>query len=122
MMPRTLIVTFALALLTASAPAALAHAYPKTMDPPADSTLTTPPQEIVINFTEGIDPHFSSLEVLNARGKRVDRNDAHLAPHNDRRFIVDVSALAPGTYKVVWSVTAVDTHKTHGSYNFTIAP
>lgn len=120
-MSRMLVSLFACALLAATGPAALAHAYPKTMDPPANSALTTPPKEIVINFTEGIDLDFSSLEVLDSHGQRVDRNDAHLAPHNARQFIVDVSSLAPGTYKVVWSVTAVDTHKTHGSYDFTIA-
>lgn len=121
-MSRTLVTLFACTLLAATGRAALAHAYPKTMDPPANSTLTNPPQQIVINFTEGIDPEFSSLEVFNSEGKRVDRNDARLAPHNARQFIVDVLSLVPGTYKVVWSVTAVDTHKTHGSYDFTIAP
>jgi hypothetical protein len=31
-------------------------------------------------------------------------------------------ALKPGVYTVTWHVVSVDTHKTQGSFNFTVAP
>lgn len=110
----------AAALLVATAAPALAHAYPKTMAPAPNSTVNAPPKEVVINFTQALIPNFSSLEVVNSAGERVDRNDAHVAPHDHQRYIIDLTSLAPGTYKAIWHATSVDTHKTHGSYNFTV--
>ncbi len=108
-------------LLLASPAAALAHAFPTGTNPPVGSTLKAAPTEVVIDFTEELEPHFSSIEVLNAHGARVDKNDAHLAPGNAKRFIVDLSRLPPGTYKVIWHATSIDTHKTGGSFRFTVA-
>ena len=33
---------------------------------------------------------------------------------------VSVPTLPPGTYKVVWSAVAVDTHHTTGTFTFTV--
>jgi methionine-rich copper-binding protein CopC len=33
---------------------------------------------------------------------------------------ISLKALPPGTYKVRWHVLSVDTHKTEGSYSFTV--
>ena len=112
----------AAAFLLASAGAALAHAFPTTTNPPVGSTLKTAPHEVVINYTEGIIPNFSSLEVVHASGGRVDRDDAHLGPAGAKQFVVDLGPLPPATYKVIWHATSVDTHKTQGSFNFTVAP
>lgn len=108
------------ACLLLSAVPALAHSFPKTESPAANSTVATAPEAVTIEFTEALEPHFSSLHVLNAQHHRVDRNDAHLAPNDAKRFSVDLQALPPGTYTVVWHATSVDTHKTHGSYRFTV--
>jgi copper resistance protein C len=110
------------AFLLAWAGSALAHAFPTTTNPPVGSTLKTAPQQVLINFTEEIEPDFSSLEVVNAQGTRVDKNDDHLGPQGAKQFVVDLGPLTPGTYKVVWHATSVDTHKTQGSFNFTVAP
>ncbi len=112
----------ATALLLSSSGYALAHAFPTTTNPPAGSTLKMAPTQVVINFTEEIEPHFSTLEVVNATGTRLDKNDAHIGPQGAKQFVVDLSPLTPGTYKVIWHATSVDTHKTQGSFNFTVAP
>jgi len=121
-MLRTSSCALAAGFLLASAGAALAHAFPTTTNPPVGSTLKTAPRAVVINYTEGIIPSFSSLEVVNANGARVDKNDAHLGPSGAKEFVVDLNPLPPGTYKVIWHATAVDTHKTQGSFNFTVSP
>ncbi len=112
----------AAALLLAFNASAFAHAFPTTTDPAAGSTLRKAPHQVVINFTEGIIPNFSSLEVVNASGARVDKNDAHLGPAGAKQFVVDLAPLAAGTYKVIWHATAEDTHKTQGSFDFTLTP
>lgn len=107
--------------LAASAGQAYAHARLRTATPAVESTVA-PPQEVAISFTEGIEPRFSTIEVKDAAGKRVDKQDAHTAPSDNKLFSVGLPQLAPGPYTVVWRVTAVDTHKTEGTFKFTVKP
>jgi methionine-rich copper-binding protein CopC len=76
---------------------------------------------VVIGYSEGVEPHFSTIVVQNAKGERVDKRDVHLAG-DATHLAVGLPALPPGTYTVVWHATSVDTHKTQGSYSFSIAP
>jgi methionine-rich copper-binding protein CopC len=115
-------VTLAAAMVCAGIPAALAHAFLDTANPAVGATLTTAPAEVTITFTEGLEPDFSSLTVEDQSGQRVDLGDAHTAPGNPMRFSVGLKPLKPGNYKVLWHATSVDTHKTNGSYGFTVTP
>ena len=102
--------------------AAQAHAHLRTAAPAVGSTDQASPPEVAITFTEAIEPRFSTIEVQDAAGRRVDKNDVHTAPANNKILGVSVPQLAPGSYTVVWHVTAVDTHKTEGKFQFTIRP
>ncbi len=108
-------------MLALSAPA-LAHAFLKSATPAVGSTVPAAPAQVVITFTEGVEPGFSTIEVQDAVGKRVDKGDVHAAPGDNTRLAVGLNPLTPGTYKVVWHATSVDTHKTEGSFAFTVAP
>jgi methionine-rich copper-binding protein CopC len=109
-------------VLCAGIPAALAHAFLDRANPAVGATLTVVPTEVTITFTEGLEPDFSSLAVEDASGQRVDLDDAHTAPHDATQFSVGLKPLKPGSYKVLWRATSVDTHKTSGSYSFTVVP
>ena len=63
---------------------------------------------------------FSTIEVHDASGAAIAAGKPHLAPDNNRRLVIDLPKLPPGTYTVIWHVTSVDTHKTEGSYQFTV--
>jgi hypothetical protein len=119
---RITLVIFAAAALLASPGAVLAHSFPRTAEPAAGSTVPSALTAVVINFTEALEPHFSGLQVFDTQGHQVDKKDAHVDPHDSKRFSVDLTSLTAGTYKVVWHATSVDTHKTQGSYTFTVAP
>jgi methionine-rich copper-binding protein CopC len=82
--------------------------------------LPAAPAEVTVTLSEEIEPKFSMIEVRDAKGARVDKNDAHLAPDDAKRLIVSLQPLDPGSYKVNWKVTSVDTHKTHGSFSFKV--
>ena len=101
---------------------ALAHAFLKSATPPVGSTLQAAPTNVVIDYTEGVEPKFSTVEVQDAAGVRVDSGDVHTAAGNDKQLMVGLKLLKPGSYKVVWHVTATDTHKTEGAYTFTVNP
>jgi copper(I)-binding protein len=108
-------------ILLASAGAAFAHAHLWSPSPPVDSTVTMMPSEVAIAFTEGVDPRFSSIEVTSANAQRVDNGQLHLVGGDAKRLAIGLQALTPGTYTVVWHATSVDTHKTDGTYQFTVA-
>ena len=110
----------AILFVLAASGAALAHAHLKDSSPPANAVLAAAPPEVAVELSEGIEAKFSSIEVRDAKGVRVDKNDPHLATGNAKRLVVSLPPLGPGTYKVDWKVTSVDTHKTHGSFSFTV--
>lgn len=46
-----------------------------------------------------------------------------LDPADDKAVVISLPGrLAAGTYTVHWTVVSVDTHRTQGTYTFTIAP
>ena len=102
--------------------AAHSHAHLRTAAPAVGSTVQASPPEVAITFTEGVEPRFSTIEVQDAAGRRVDRNDVHTTLGDNKVLSVGVPQLAPGLYTVNWHATAVDTHKTEGKFQFTIRP
>ena len=108
---------FALAPLTASA-----HAHLKTAAPAVDSTVRPAPTDVAIDFTEGVEPAFSSIAVLGPLGEHQESGPPRTAQGNDKHLFVPVKPLQPGVYTVQWHATSVDTHKTEGTYRFTVAP
>lgn len=110
-----------LSTAAASGPA-FAHAHLRSAAPAVDSTVAAAPREVAITFSEGVEPKFSTIEVDDPAGKRVDKQDTHTAPGDAKVLSVGLPPLPPGTYKVIWHATAVDTHKTEGSFTFTVKP
>jgi methionine-rich copper-binding protein CopC len=119
---RSPILIFSFVLLLVGSVAAEAHAFLKTASPPVGGTVSTAPTEVAINFTEGVEPKFSAIEVRDDAGARVDRADPHNGPGGKTRLIVSIGALKPGSYAVSWSAVSVDTHHTEGKFTFTVAP
>lgn len=101
--------------------AAAAHAFLAKASPAVGSTVPSAPAELSIDFTQGVEPAFSRIEVSDASGARVDRNDPH-AEGGDSRLAVGLKPLPPGRYLVSWQAVSVDTHRTQGSFSFTVAP
>jgi len=98
-----------------------AHAFLEQAEPAVGSTVQVSPSEVRVLFTEKIEPALSSVEVLDASGKEVDKRDVHLDSSNHALLHVSLPQLKAGTYKVVWRVVSVDTHVTNGSFSFRIA-
>ncbi len=109
-------------LLTLWTAAAGAHAFPERSEPRVGAVLWTAPAEVRIWFDGNIEPAFSRVTVTDAAGQRIDRGDPHVDPQNRRLLQVGLPPLAPGVYKVTWSVLAVDGHRTQGDYKFTVKP
>ncbi len=89
-------------------------------DPKVGSTVTNSPAEIKMWFTQNLEPAFSSVEVKDAKGKQVDKKDAHFDDKDKSLFILSLPSLPDGTYTVTWHAVSVDTHRTQGHFEFTI--
>ena len=98
---------------------ASAHAFLKGATPAVGSTVQQPPTQVVITFSEGVEPQFSTITVQDASGMNVETGGVHLEGGNTH-LAIGLKALRAGDYKVVWHATAVDTHKTEGSFTFTV--
>ena len=98
-----------------------AHAFLASASPPVGSTGPAP-STVTITFTEAVEPAFSTITVSNARGERVDSGEVSTASTDGRKLRVGLKPLGAGTYTVVWKITSVDTHKTEGTFTFTVSP
>ena len=112
--------TFNVVLLLLAIPGwsttAHAHAFLDHASPAVGSTVSSP-GAVTLYFTEQLEPKFSGAEVHSAGGGRVD----HGASVSGNVVRLGVAGLTPGSYSVTWHVLSVDTHKTQGSFGFTVA-
>ena len=102
--------------------AAFAHARLDHANPAVGSTVTQPPTEISLWFTEALEAKFSTIEVRDAQGRPMQAGPATLARGNTAQLRVPLKPLPPGTYKVIWRVLSVDTHRTQGDFIFRVGP
>jgi len=100
---------------------AAAHAHPASEEPKAGATLTAAPDRVAIVFDDDLESLFAKLDVVNAAGGNEDAQSP-VVGSDARTLSVRLKPLAPGIYKVEWGVVAKDSHRTQGSYNFTVAP
>jgi hypothetical protein len=99
-----------------------AHAFLDHADPKVGSTVNAAPSRIRLWFTERLEPAFSTAEIADASGKRVEGASARIDGNDPTSMQITVPALKPGRYTVKWRVLSVDTHVTQGDYSFTLAP
>lgn len=110
--------SFFLATLFIVAPLAIAHTHPTEMMPAAGSTVSAP-GNIMIHFSEPLEPKFSSISVIDDGGHVVNKEASVCAP-DAKSMSVKLPALKPGTYTVEWVGVATDTHRSQGDYKFTV--
>jgi copper resistance protein C len=116
-MKRSMIM-LALALALASGTiAAHAHAALERADPREGSSLPSAPQQVTLWFTQRLEPAFSTITVTDASGQEVTDGKASV---DGKIMRVALRAVGPGTYQVNWRALSVDTHKTEGSFSFTV--
>jgi methionine-rich copper-binding protein CopC len=115
-------ITVFLGLTWACAPSTFAHAFLDHSAPRVGSTVSAAPTELVLSFTQELEPAFSTVEVVDESGVQMDKGDVQVDPHDATILRVSLKPLPPGTYRVLWRVVSVDTHPTEGDFTFHVAP
>ena len=109
----------ALGLLVASGPAtAAAHAVLLRGTPSNRQTLTRAPDQVQLLFSEPLDRVFSSVDVVDASGQRVDLGDGRVDAADDHLLTVSLKPNLPnGVYTALWrSLSSIDVHPDQGQY------
>jgi methionine-rich copper-binding protein CopC len=109
-------------LLLAIPQSAAAHATLDRAVPAVGSTVA-PTDTISLRYTEGIEPRFSSVTVALDGGAVLPAAKPDVDPADRRILVLHLAAPLPaGHYRVEWRVVSVDSHRTEGSFTFTVAP
>ncbi len=99
---------------------AFAHAIPKIQQPGPGATVAAP-KEVEIEFTESLEPTFSSMYVTTEAGTQVTTHKSTIDLDDKKHMRVALPDLQPGgVYTVQWKAFAADGHRTQGHYNFTV--
>jgi hypothetical protein len=97
--------------------AAAAHAFLDEASPRVGSVVHAAPREITLRFTQEIEPAFSGATITDASGQRVDEDKPSISGNVMR---VPLRPVGAGRYRVTWQVLSVDTHRSEGSFSFTV--
>lgn len=99
-----------------------AHSSPERFVPAPDATLRSAPAEVRVLFDGDLEPAFSTIQVTDSGGRRVDKGTARVDERNRRLLRITLGVLGPGVYRVRWQILAVDGHRNEGTYLFTVKP
>jgi len=115
MRPSSLLAMTSLLVLTPLA--ASAHAFLDHAEPRVGNTVASAPHEVKLWFTQKLEQAFSTVEVTDGSGQRVDSGKPRVSGNE---MAVSLKGLGPGSYRVNWHVLSVDTHTTDGNFTFTV--
>jgi len=100
----------------------LAHSLLVRSQPERRATVTRPPEEVRLWFSERIEPAYARVSVWDAGGKQVDAGDATVDQADATTLAVRTPGLRAGRYTVRYRVLSVDGHIVESSFDFTIRP
>lgn len=95
-----------------------AHMKLAKSSPAAGATLTAPPADVRVWFTQAPDEKVSRLE-LRGPGGAVKLNGFHAMPDKSLMALVG-DTMPDGAYTVAWQSAGDDGHVQKGSYTFTV--
>ncbi|WP_284577497.1 copper resistance protein CopC [Streptomyces sp. 2P-4] len=122
-LPRLALVLAALlALLSAAAGPASAHAALTASDPGEGAVVATAPAQVTLSFSEKVALGDDSIRVLDPRGKRVDTGEIRdMCSGSTIRYGTALHpGLPDGTYTVAWQAVSADSHPIAGAFTFSI--
>ena len=92
--------------------------------PARRSAATSPvsPSAVTITYTEGVEPDFSTIEVQNAQGQRVDKADPHLLDGEQTKLSVEPAEAAAGDVHGDLARHLGGHAQDGGSFNFSVSP
>jgi copper transport protein len=122
-MKRVVLISLAAAAASLTLPAAAwAHAALLQTTPVASRIINTPPKQVLLRYSEAVEPRFAIVSVTNAAGDKETTGAPSRSPANADTLVVPLKKLAEGWYLVYWRVISVDGHPVRGAFTFAVGP
>ena len=119
---RPLLLVAAAAAALALPAAAFAHAALLRTSPSASVTLTKPPTQVALTYSEPVEPKFAIVSVTDAGGHQVTTGPPARSPANADQLVQPIRSVPEGWYLVFWRVISVDGHPVRGAFTFAVGP
>ncbi|HEV2149570.1 MAG TPA: copper resistance CopC family protein, partial [Longimicrobiaceae bacterium] len=112
----------ALLLLAALPAPGAAHTRLESSSPAADAVLRTPPTELRLRFTQGVEPRLTAATLVSESGDTVQAGAAVPEPGTGNRALTLPlpAGLGPGRYLVEWRTAGADGHVIRGAFSFAV--
>jgi copper transport protein len=111
------LVSLAVAVTLALAPAASAHSTLLETEPPRDQVVEQSPKEVVLHFDEPVETALGSITVYDGEGESVDVGEI-MRPTPESVAVAIEGELERGTYTVTWRVISEDSDPIDGVWVF----
>jgi copper resistance protein C len=96
-----------------------AHAMLQQASPSVGGSVSSSPSAIELHFSEGVEARYSQVSVSGPGGAVAVSRPAN-GGGKSTLVVKPSQPLEPGRYRVHWSVLSVDTHRTQGSFSFSV--
>jgi len=113
-------IALALVFLSGASPA-FAHAYLQKSAPAANSVLESAPKVLLLTYTEDLAVPFCTVTVTDGMGMNDAAGKPQAVPGHPNELLVPLKIQMAGKVSVAWHALSADTHKTQGSFSFTVA-
>jgi copper transport protein len=99
---------------------AFAHAELLASSPANQAILATQPEEILLTFSESVDPVGDSIRLVDAQGNAVPLGPIDQTAGGDTLRAEVPGVIDDGTYVVGWQAISADSHKIRGAFTFSV--
>lgn len=117
---RNILVTGALAIVSAATSTAYAHAKLESTEPKAHSVVEQSPKQIHLKFNETLELAFSKVKLLDQQNLVIEPLKVDLDKANPSAMIATLPRLQTGAYRVQWTTMTRDGHKVKGEFAFNV--
>jgi copper transport protein len=121
--PRAALTVIAMAVAMLLLPTAKAWAHAELIEttPPNGAHLDKAPRQVVLRFSESVNPVRDGFRLLDGNGKTVAAPQAHGVTGDAARVSMALPAsLSDGVYVINWRVVSADSHPIHGAFVFSV--
>jgi copper transport protein len=102
---------------------AQAHAQMLSSDPPSGQTLTDPPEQIIVRFSEAVTATKEAFHLYDGAGNELKVGDI-FHPEGDPNSLAvkpaERSTLSNGSFIAMYRIVSADSHAIHGAINFQV--